>query len=188
MAGIRSRRSFEARSKADRRFYSKLIDARDLPPELGGTFRQRFIAGFGRAPRGEDYARAKRDIGEALEVQHGRLVFRDNDRLYRSSDPMPIVTPDGIENAVSEGLSKRQRSLIGQHWALGRAARKFSDEELARRLRHFEGKTFRVYDPELGRVVRVPFETDPRAFRRAMASPEARAEHVISPRLGATIS
>lgn len=180
----RSRRWFEKLSPANQSFYSDLIDARDLPPELGGTFRQRFIAGFGRPPRGEDYRRARAYIGEALEVRRGRLVFKDNDRLYRGSEPLPFFSTDGVVGAVSENLSWRQRSLIGQHWALLRAQGRYFNSELAARLKKFRGEELTAVDLDTRQSLgRVGFETDVARFRSAAASPEARAERVISPRL-----
>jgi hypothetical protein len=181
---MRTRKAYEKLPPARRAYYRDLIDARDLPSEVGGTFRQRFIAGFGRRPRGEDYRRAHKYIDEALEVRRGRLVFKDNDRLYRGSDPMPFLSPDGVVGAVPEGLSKRQRSLIGQHWALGRAESRYFPSELAARLKKFEGEGFTAVDLDTGRPLgRVGFETDVARFRSAAKSPEARAERVISPRL-----
>jgi hypothetical protein len=181
---MRTRKQYEKLSAARRSYYHDLIDARDLPPELGGTFRQRFIAGFGRRPRGEDYRRARSYIGEALEVRRGRLVFKDNDRLYRGSDPMPFLSPDGVVGAVPEGLSKRRRSLIGQHWALGRAESRYFPSELASRLKKFRGEEFVAVDLDTGKPLgRLGFLTDVDRFRSAAKSPEARAERVISPRL-----
>jgi hypothetical protein len=95
---------------------------------------------------------------------------------------MPLITPDGVYDALPR--SKGQRSLIGEHWSLVPRSKRMSDEELERALRKFKGKEMDVEDPESGSTVRMPFETNVKRFRQFASSPEGRQERIISPQIG----
>jgi len=187
--GIRSARQYEAassRSPAFARRYEKELDLIDLAETRrregrAATVRSAFRAAFGRNPSGSDYRHFRNEIADALEVRGGRLVVRTNDRLFRG-ETMPQLTPDGTCDALPG--SRRQRSLIGEHWSLVAKSKPMSDEELERELRKFKGKELRVLDPESGRVVRMPFETDVGRFRQFASSSESGQERIISPRIG----
>jgi hypothetical protein len=127
---------------------------------------------FGREARSRDY-REFRDV-----AGRGRPQWQ---RMYRG-EAGPVLTPDGIYDAVPES-TWRQRSLIGSHWSLMGEERHLTDEQLERKLRPFRHAQIRVYDPQSGRVLRVPFETDGQRFRTFARSPEGRQERVISPKL-----
>jgi hypothetical protein len=136
------------------------------------------------APSGRDYGRLEANLGGALERSRaGRISIRSNDRLWRGDDPLPVPTADGVADAVTSGMSWRQRSVIGRIWALAGRAPDLTDRELATELRRFRGETFRVIDPRTGEVVRRPLLTDPTSFRAFARSPDARQEREISPRV-----
>jgi hypothetical protein len=149
-------------------------------------------------PASRDLLRGDADsVAEALRRQLGRKAKgeehtefhelagrgrRDYQRLFRGSETMPLLTPDGVYDA--KAATWRQRSLIGEQWSLVARSRRMTDEQLSKELRQFRGRTVRAYDPETGKVVRVSFETDVQRFRQFAESSQARQERVISPRRG----
>jgi hypothetical protein len=186
-AGVTSGRAYQRLSRSDQRHYASDVEVRDLErSRLATSFRQAFIKVYRRAPSGRDYERIERNLAGAYERRGQRLRVRPNDRLWLGDEPLPVLTPDGVYDAVAERLSWRQRSVIGEYWSLIGRANQLSDAALDRELRRFRQETYRVFDPESGRVVRLRLETDPDRFRAFAASPEARQERVISPRVSPT--
>lgn len=180
---VGSRRSYEALPRGEQRLYPSDLEVPELVRSgIAPSFRKAFRLVYRRDPSGRDYRRLEQNLGGALGRRGGRIVVRANDRLWRGDASMPVPTKEGIYDAVSQGMSWRQRSVIGRVWSLAGRARQLSDEELARELRKYQGESFRVFDPETGRVIRVGVETDPVRFR-AFAQSEERVERVISPRM-----
>lgn len=180
--GIRTQAQYEVLPKSSRAAYDRQLDAVEYARSPGGqlhagSYRQSFYAVHGRYPTGRDYSLRDQLTGSAWH--EGRV--RSNDRLARG--PMAVPTADGIFD--SSDLSWQQRSLVGKYWTVLRLESTMSDRELRAALKQFRGKELRVYDPELGRVVRKPFETNPAFVRSFARSDEARAERIISPKLGA---
>ncbi len=183
--GIHSGRQYSALSGTGRTRYESDLEVLDLTRSgLSPSVRAAYREVYGHNPRGRDYGRMQDTMGEALRKDGGRLHVRDNDTLWRGDDSVPILTPDGVYDAVGDRMSWRQRSIAGQQWSLVGRARRLTDEELARELRPFKGQTYRVHDPETGRIVGMPMETDPGRFRSFATSPEAGQERPISPRIG----
>lgn len=180
--GIRSRAQYESLSRSSRAAFDRQLAAveyarTDVGELAGGSFRRAFHAVTGRYPSGADYRRRDELVGSAWR----QGVVKSSDRLARA--PMPVPTADGIFE--SGDLSWRQRSLVGSYWSVLRQADKMTDAELRDALKPFRRLELRVYDPELGRVVRKPFETNPAFVRSFARSDEARAERIVSPKLGA---
>jgi len=183
--GVFSGRQFERLGPRGQARYERELevirDARtDLEEGRRASIRQSFRDVFDRYPSGRDYRSLRADVGSALRVERGRLTVTGNDRLYRG-EYMPMPTSDGVYDAMPG--SWRQRSIIGDYWSLISRARGMTDEELAAELARFRGVEMRVYDPELGRVVRKGFIIRVDEFRAFATSPEARQERVVSPGL-----
>jgi hypothetical protein len=175
--GIRTQAQYEALPRSSRAAYDRQLDAvkyaRSPAGQLHqGSYRQSFFAVHGRYPSGRDYSLRDQLTGSAWREG----VVTTNDRLAR--EPMAVPTADGIFD--SSDLSWRQRSLVGKYWTVLRLEGTMSDRELRAALKPFRGMEVRVFDRELGRVVRKPFETNPDFVRRFASSPEARAERIIS--------
>lgn len=180
--GIRTQAQYEALPKSSRAAYDRQLDAVEYARSPAGqlhegSYRQSFFAVHGRYPAGRDYSLRDRLTGSAWREG----VVTANDRLARG--PMAVPTADGIFD--SSDLSWRQRSVAGKYWTVLRLEGTMSDRELRAALKQFRGVELRVYDPELGRVVRKSFETNPNLVRQFARSPEARAERIISQKLGA---
>jgi hypothetical protein len=173
--GIRTARQHAALTRGERRRFEEVHEPASRL-RLRGEARSDTAALrqiLGRDPAG-------REVGQFHDLA-GRGP-RDWQRLYRGDEPMPAITPDGIYDTVNP--TWRQRSAIGRQWSLIGRTKRMSDEQLATELRRFRGIHVRVIDPETGRVVHMPLETDPARFRSFAESSEARQERVISPRLG----
>ena len=185
--GIRTERQYLVLTRPGRGAFEAQVVvveyARTEPARVFGhdrSFRQSFHAVHGRYPSGQDYRRRDEFVGDVWST--GRIAATD--RLARA--PMPVPTADGIYE--TRDISWRQRSLVGDYWGVVGRAGRMTDAELRAALKPFRGKSLRVFDPELGRVVRKPFETNPKFVRQFASSPEARAERVISPKFGSWVS
>lgn len=183
---VGARRTYERLPAAERSRYGSDLEVLVLVrSRTASSLRQSYRLVYRRTPSGRDYRRLERNLGGALTKERGRISVRPNDRLWRGDDPPPVPTPDGVLDAASDGLSWRQRSVIGRFWSLAARERTLTDQELERELKPFRRETFRVLDPATGRIVRRPLVTDV-AGVRAFARTEGRQERVISPRVSPT--
>src|SRR5712692_7786086 len=79
------------------------------------SVREALMPHLGHAPTGRDYAEFRDLAGDGP---------RDWQRLYRGDEPMPILAPDGVYDALP--TTWRQRSLIGEQWSLVARSRRLT--------------------------------------------------------------
>jgi len=179
--GIRGRRQYEALSPGRRRYYEdvalrvkdRLRDEQERPHPK--SFSKVVSEVLGRDIGGQDTRRIKAllgidERGAALRRVGRRVEVRATSGLYHPRS-MSVLTPDGIYTAVN--LTDKQASMVGRYLSLMGRAGRMSEAELRKALAPFKGKALRVFDPETGKAVRLPFETRPTLFRRFSTSPEA---------------
>jgi hypothetical protein len=179
--GIRGVRQYASLNRRQQRYYDEVAlpvlrrqrDQADQPyPEsLSDSLR----AVLGRDIGGHDVARLKSYVGvdtrdSALRRVGQRLEVRPTSGLFHP-EPMSILTPDGVYEA--DRLTDREASVLGRYWNVARDAKRMSEAELRKALKPFRRVRIQVFDPETGRRVRMPLETDPKAFRSFATSPEA---------------
>ncbi len=171
--GIRTGPQFRSLSPAKQARFERHLEASELllkkeTSNVGGALKMV----FGKPPRGSDY----QDFYDLA----GR-TRQDWQRLYRGDVSPPVITPEGVFD-LAPGATWKQRSIAGKGWSLVANERRMSDDELARALSKLD-REVRVIDED-GRIVRMRTETDVGRFRSFARSDEAKAERVISPRIG----
>lgn len=179
--GIRGVRQYATLNRRQQRYYDDVAlpvlrrqrdeAGRPYPESLSDSLR----AVLGRDIGGHDVERLKRYVGvdapgSGLHRVGRRLEVRPSSGLFHP-EPMSILTPDGLFDA--DRLTDKQASTLGRYFNVLRNAPRMSEAELRKALRPFRDVRIQVLDPETGRRVRMPLETDPKAFRSFATRPEA---------------